>query len=133
MKLIWSSTIESGHALMDKQHKELFEHINKFFDSLNNEISREETIETLNYLVEYVGHHFRTEEELMQEISYPYFKKHQTEHRQIVEQLAACYKLLRSESNSETVIKDTTQMLLVWAEEHIPDSDIKLARYIKIQ
>ncbi|ADD67151.1 hemerythrin-like metal-binding protein [Denitrovibrio acetiphilus DSM 12809] len=131
MKAVWTSSLESGNATIDEQHKELFEHINNFFDSISREFSHEITVRTLNYLVKYVRFHFSTEEELMRKSGYPDLKEHMSAHRNIVNTLMACYKKLISSGNSERVEDELTTLLQVWFVEHIMGYDLRLAAYLR--
>ncbi len=130
MKVEWCESLASGYETIDTQHKELFEHINTFFESFEKEYKHEVTIRTLNFLVKYVRYHFGSEEELMREHNYPEFKEHLSAHRIIVDKLMECYKDLISSGDSSKVNQEIKTLLQVWFVEHIMGHDIKLASYL---
>lgn len=131
MKAVWSSSLESGNETIDSQHKELFEHMNAFCDSVNQNFNHEVTVRTLNYLVKYVRFHFGTEEELMRENEYPDFKEHLSAHRKIVDTLMGCYKRLIADGNTESINEELQTLLQTWFVEHIMGHDIRLAAFLK--
>jgi len=133
MKIDWDSKLESGNSTIDEQHKELFEHMNTFSDSINKEYGHEITVRTLNFLVKYVRYHFGTEEEFMRSTDYPDFKDHLAAHREIVDTLMDCYKKLISDGNSEYVKHELTTLLQKWLVDHIMTADKKLAQFLKQQ
>ena len=71
--------------MIDAQHKELFEKINALFESCEGGKGAEETMNTLNYLVDYTKFHFGAEEKLQEEIDFPDINQHKTEHRRLIE------------------------------------------------
>jgi len=131
MHISWSEDLVSDNETIDSQHKELFEHINTFFDSINKEYNHETTVRTLNFLVKYVRFHFTTEEDLMKDSCYPEYKVHQSAHRKIVDSLMSCYKKLISEGNAVCVKEDLKELLHIWFVEHIMQHDLRLAAYLK--
>jgi hemerythrin len=131
MKVEWNESLASGDAIIDKQHKELFKHINEFFDSINKEYNHEMTVRTLNFLVKYVKFHFEHEEQQMADRCYPETKLHQSAHRKIVDSLVHCYKRLISEGNATSVEEELTTLLQVWFVEHIMQYDMRLVSFLR--
>ncbi|PLX65882.1 MAG: hypothetical protein C0603_12975 [Denitrovibrio sp.] len=131
MKATWCDSLASGNETIDSQHKELFEHMNAFFDNITHTHNHETTVRTLNFLVKYVRYHFGTEEELMRESEYPHFKEHLNAHRIIVDKLMECYKDLIRSGNTEVITEELGVLLQKWFVEHIMDNDIKLAEHLK--
>ena len=131
MKAVWSSSLESGNETIDTQHKELFKHMNSFYDSVEKKFNHEVTVRTLNYLVKYVRFHFGTEEELMRESDYPEFKEHLSAHRHIVDTLMNCYKKLIADGNTDSINEELQTLLQTWFVEHIMGHDTKLATFLK--
>lgn len=131
MKAVWTSSLESGNETMDSQHKELFEHINSFFEGVEKEISHEMTVRTLNFLVKYVRFHFNTEEELMKQTGYAELAEHRCAHRELVTELMDCYKKLISNGNTEMVAQQLSTLLQEWFVSHIMGHDLRLATYLK--
>lgn len=131
MKALWAETLASGNETMDEQHRELFDHINTFFDSVSKEFNHELSVRTLNFLVKYVRFHFGTEEDLMRESDFPGLKGHMADHRKLVDELMDCYKNLISEGSSDTVMQRLSVLLQKWFVEHIMGHDMKLAKHLR--
>lgn len=131
MKAEWTDSLKSGNKIMDNQHKELFEHINLFFEGIEKEQGHETTVRTLNFLVKYVRYHFATEEELMRKTDYDELHEHMKNHRTLVDDLMKCYKQLISDGNSEYVIQELSTLLQDWFVTHIMGHDIRLAKHLK--
>jgi len=131
MKAEWSDSLVSGNETIDSQHKDLFKHINSYFDSLEKLYGHEVTIKTLNYLLKYVRFHFSTEEDLMKRYGYPDFNEHLNDHRKLVEELMVCYKTLIADGHSEEIVERLRVLLQEWLVEHIMGYDKRLAVFMK--
>lgn len=57
----WTPDLETGNSLIDGQHKELIEAINKLLDACGNGKGRAEIEATLVFLNNYVVKHFNDE------------------------------------------------------------------------
>lgn len=131
MKVDWSDSLASGNELIDSQHKQLFDHMNTFFNSINREFGHEITVRTLNFLVKYVSFHFSSEEELMRSMDYPLFKEHLAAHRKIVDELMRCYKKLIADGHSDYILQELRILLQEWFVDHIMVHDMALAKFVK--
>ncbi len=131
MRVSWTDSLASGHAVIDKQHMELLDHINSYFDSLDRVYEHEVIVKTLNFLVKYVRFHFGTEEELMKKHVYPEFRQHLEAHRKLVDELMSCYKKLISDGYSEEIVERLRVLLQEWFVDHIMVNDLKLAKFLK--
>ena len=131
MKAVWTDSIASGNSTIDNQHKQLFDHINTFFEGIEREHGHETTVRTLNFLVKYVRYHFTTEEELMRKTEYEELHEHMKAHRSIVDELMRCYKKLIANGNSEYIIQELSTLLQAWFVTHIMDHDLRLAKHLQ--
>jgi len=131
LRFIWSDSFQTGHNLIDKQHKELFNRANIFFETTENIPDEEQYIETLNFLVSYVKEHFKTEEDLMKECNYPLLAGHKKEHEELVKKLVTTYKELIKGGFNESIIESTNALVQEWYVSHINMHDKKMAEFIK--
>lgn len=131
MKAVWNDSLTSGNKLIDSQHKELFDHINTFFDSITKEYSHEITVRTLNFLVKYVRYHFNCEEDMMRKTDFEEYKEHREAHRKLVDELMTCYKKLISDGKTEHVMHELSALLQEWFVEHIMAYDVRLVSHMK--
>ena len=63
--LSWNTTYECGHAIIDRQHRALFDSCNALIRLVAADGARAEVDPLLDRLIAEVQHHFRTEEALL--------------------------------------------------------------------
>lgn len=86
-RIEWKREYETGVPLVDEQHQNLVEIINRFEDALQKGRGTRQMNEILRDLAGYTQEHFACEERLMQEAEYPQFLLHQAQHRQLLQKL----------------------------------------------
>lgn len=86
-RIEWKKEYETGVALVDEQHRNLVEIINRFEDALQKGKGSRHANEILNELMGYTQEHFAAEERLMAEAGYPQLKLHQSQHRQLLQKV----------------------------------------------
>ena len=64
MAYTFDKSLETGHSLIDSQHKELIAAINNLMEACNQGKGREETKNTIAFLKSYTNKHFGDEEAL---------------------------------------------------------------------
>ena len=80
MRAEFSENLITGNELIDSQHKELIDRINKLLDSCEDSDAKLAAVKTLDYLSDYTVFHFGAEEELQKSIEYPGYEKHKKQH-----------------------------------------------------
>ena len=70
----------SGNAIIDREHKELFQAINKLMDACGQGKGRSAIEGTVKFLLDYVDRHFAHEEQLQKGSNYPGFAAHHMFH-----------------------------------------------------
>ncbi len=121
--LAWDDKYSVNNEELDRDHKALFEVVNKLYDScfdLNNKISLGSIIEIL---ISYTNHHFTTEEEYMRAKGYSKLDKHIAEHK------IFRYRLLHLQSKENINDIELTKELIVylgnWLLNHVIKEDKK--------
>ena len=90
MRAEFDENLVTGNEMIDSQHKELIDKINKLLDSCEVGNDKVVAIKTLDYLADYTEFHFGEEEKLQESINYPAITEHKKEHdklRQVVKDL----------------------------------------------
>ena len=64
MAFTWSSALETGHSVIDSQHKELISAVNSLLSACRQGQGVAKVEETLDFLVSYTKRHFGDEEAL---------------------------------------------------------------------
>jgi diguanylate cyclase (GGDEF)-like protein/hemerythrin-like metal-binding protein/PAS domain S-box-containing protein len=85
--LSWKAAWTSGHAEIDKQHRELVQIANRLL-SAQSEGSRDDVIAHLSDLIEHLADHFQFEESVLTKLRYAKTEEHRILHRRLMEKLA---------------------------------------------
>ena len=71
MKYELTKDLETGNALIDSEHRQLFAAINNLMDACAQGKGRDQIMSTARFLTDYVGKHFGDEEQLQMRSKYP--------------------------------------------------------------
>lgn len=126
----WDSTLETGHELVDAQHKELVAIFSEIAHAAAP--SRENAVveSLLIRLSDYVATHFAAEEDLM--VAYDYSAAEFAEHRAEHARLAARTRELVLEHRTGTpTVLALAGLLQGWIVEHISVFDRSLVDHIR--
>ncbi|MDD2760481.1 MAG: diguanylate cyclase [Methylomonas sp.] len=86
VKLSWNSAYESGHALIDAQHRVLFNHVNELLTAILSGFAKDEVLPLIDALMQDVSRHFESEEAVFEEIGFPHADEHAASHRGLMQQ-----------------------------------------------
>ena len=125
-KIIWKEKYNIGHEQIDKQHQYLVDILNSIDENQN--LNREESLELLLKLKNYVDIHFSDEEELMEKISYPDIEIQKREHAFFKGKIEEFQKKIAS--NEGMNMKEICLFLSDWLINHILIRDSELSSYI---
>ena len=67
MRAEFDESLVTGNEMIDSQHKELIDKINKLLDSCETSKDKVVSVKTLDYLADYTEFHFGEEEKLQEE------------------------------------------------------------------
>ena len=126
----WSDNFLVGHERIDAQHKELVRMTNEFYAGvqMGGLVAKVFFMKTIQGAVQYVKTHFATEEEIMQQATYPLFGEHKGQHENFVAEVAQQVQVFEKEDNPDPA--GFVKYLMDWVLNHIAESDKKLASYI---
>lgn len=130
MRAEFDETLVTGNEMIDGQHKELIDKINKLLDSCEVGNDKLTAIKTLDYLADYTDFHFGEEEKLQESISYPEIEQHKKEHeklRRVVEELHEM--LEEQEGPTEAFVAQVQENVINWLYNHIKGFDRSVAEY----
>ena len=88
VSLSWHAAYECGHALIDAQHRGLFDDANRLLGALLSGHAKEEVSELVDVLMADVRQHFRDEEAISAAAGYPGASQHAAIHQGLVERAA---------------------------------------------
>lgn len=122
----------TGNALIDSEHRQLFDAVNRLMDACSQGQGRAQIQSTATFLGDYVIKHFQDEERLQTQSKYPGYTAHKTFHDGYRNQLALTSQALLREGPTVKALGDLNQVIGILVS-HIRTEDKRLARYIREQ
>lgn len=85
----WVSSYDTGHKVIDEQHKELVNIINNLYAVMLDDTANKKNalLEAIKKCIDYTNFHFSEEEKIMDSTNYSKKDDHKSMHRQFVLQL----------------------------------------------
>ncbi len=131
--MLWKDKYELGVPRVDAQHKELFQRVEAFMQTLRSSVSWEEKVqrvnETLEFMKGYVVEHFRDEEEYQQSINYPGYEMHKQIHTDMVKYVLQVSEEYERSGYNEQLMQQFGGKLLAWLINHVAAEDQRIATY----
>ncbi len=125
--LHWSSDLETGIEVIDKQHQRIVDYLNALNDA-NDTGDRATTNRVLQELVDYTLTHFAFEEELQEKAEYPFVKAHKRVHDIFTKRIA---EFQQRAAAGENVAPELLSMLKIWLVNHIKGDDADYVESVK--
>lgn len=125
----WNDNFSVNHTGIDEQHMELIEIINDlvvYISEKDTEFSH--LLDLVTKLDNYVAEHFKYEEALMTEYSYPEMEGHIAQHNSLRKKLDDLN--IFSVENTTDFYKELLDYLIDWLSKHIMLTDKKLGAYL---
>ena len=76
----FTKDLETGNQMIDREHRELIQAVNKLLAACSEGKGRASMDETIKFLNNYVNQHFSHEEQLQKRTSYPGYAAHRAFH-----------------------------------------------------
>jgi hemerythrin len=129
----WTNVLETGHALIDEQHKELIKRINTLLENCYQGLGIEKLQETLRFVNDYTITHFHDEEQLQLRYKYPAYEEHKKLHDWYKKTIRDLMVELIQKGLSPELSEKVKSSVGDWIVQHIKTEDVKLAAYIRAQ
>lgn len=130
MKYILTKDLETGNALIDSEHKQLFTALNNLMDACSQGKGRDQIQATLNFLTDYVRKHFADEEQLQKQTNYPGFTAHKQFHESYKVSLGQAANAISTSGATIATLSQLNQKAAVLVN-HIRTEDKKLAAHVQ--
>lgn len=117
--VIWSGEFEVGVELIDRQHRELIDRINRLMSGIREGRGREETSGLMRFLQEYVVEHFKAEEGFMLRNHYADYAEHKELHDTFIADLEELVDTLESSGVDSNLVVIVNQKVINWMVAHI--------------
>jgi hemerythrin len=127
----WSEDLSVGVELIDEQHREMFDRINRLLRAIGEIGGAEQVTATADFLQEYVARHFAAEEEQMALHEYPGLTKHKEHHEYFRGRVDALRQKLVEQGPDEKLLVEAQELLVNWLRDHILQVDMAMGRFLK--
>lgn len=127
----WKSSYETGHKLIDGQHKILVGIINDlYFSSIDVNIDTNKAfIQSIKRAIDYTKYHFQTEERIMELINYSDMENHKAMHKSFSVEII--HQIKNYEDGAPFAASQFIRYLRDWLLEHIVFNDRKFVNKLK--
>jgi hemerythrin len=123
----WPGALETGHHIIDDEHRFLVEITNRFAAALEAGDGAEGVRQILCDLLDYATEHFAHEELLMDRHGYPAANGHKLEHSALLDAIA---RMLLDFEKGQPISTALMALLRHWLSDHIGRVDKALAFYL---
>ncbi|MDO4260536.1 MAG: hemerythrin family protein [Eubacteriales bacterium] len=128
----FDQSLVTGNEMIDSQHKELIDKINKLVVCCENGGGKLEAIKMLDYLSDYTEFHFGAEEKLQEEVCYPQLPEHREQHEAFKKAVSELHEMLEDEEGpSDAFVAAVNKNVIEWLYKHIKGFDSAVAAYVK--
>jgi len=131
MEYKFDKSLETGHAKIDEQHKQLFVTLNTIIEEAEQGRGKDEIYKTLDFLSQYTIMHFKTEENLQKEYGFPDYAAHKKSHDDFKANVKELINTLIEKGPVKELIDTAAKTVGDWLITHIKGSDIAMASYLK--
>lgn len=134
MYAVFHNDLLTGNHIIDEQHRELIDKINKLVSACENGTCQLESIKMLDYLSDYTDFHFHEEEVLQEQVGYPGLAEHKKQHEEFRIAIKELHEMLvEEEGPSERFVKAVQDNVIDWLYRHIKGFDSFVAAFIHMK
>ena len=122
----------TGNKMIDEQHSELIDKIDKLVDCCKQSGGKVEAIKMLDYLSDYTDFHFTEEEKLQEEVNYPGIQEHKQRHAEFKKAVEELHEMLvEQEGPTYEFVQAVNKNVTDWLFNHIKGCDKALVSFIQ--
>jgi hemerythrin len=132
--ITWNPNFETGHPLIDREHRDICDRLNQIETALDNGAGREQIAEMVSLLLDYTMVHFRREESVMACAGCPLQGDNCTAHAQFEARLERWLEVLTIPipGIGTTLLRDVHTESCRWIHQHMLRIDSSL-RHVNSQ
>ncbi|MDO4444093.1 MAG: hemerythrin family protein [Bacillota bacterium] len=132
MRIVFDEELYTGNELIDNEHKELIDRVNKLVESSENGKEKVTAVKTLDFLMDYTEFHFSDEEKLQQEVGYDKLEQHKGQHEDFKKSVDELRQMLEEEEGpTDAFVQAVNKNISQWLVNHIQGWDKAVAEYIR--
>ena len=125
----WDDTLETGHAGMDSDHRELAELFGLLRDAVERGAGKASCAALIDDIIGHAKTHFEREQRLMAQHRYPKAEQHAAEHAMLIRQALDYRKSF--DADPDAARSTLLRFADVWLAFHILFSDKELAAFLR--
>lgn len=130
MKYILTKDLETGNALIDSEHRQLFDAVNKLMDACSQGKGRDQIEKVVHFLNDYVAKHFSDEEKLQVQSKYPGYSGHKQFHEGYKKTLSQVENQVLTSGATIATLGKLNEVIGVLVN-HIRTEDKNVAAHVK--
>ena len=127
----WDSSLETGYAKVDNQHKQLVAAVNNLMEASIGGKGDRAVMETLDFLTGYAIKHFADEEQLQVDYEYPDYLNHKRLHDEFKVKVGELTQRVIKEGPTTEMIDIVSTAIGSWLLNHIKGDDFRMAAFVK--
>lgn len=130
-RLEWTPDLSVGIDIIDQQHREWISRFNDLEEAVRSFQSSDRIATTLEFLIDYTGYHFDTEEKTMTASAYPGLEEHREKHLELKGTLSNLVLDFEEDGATHGLAEAIDTFLGNWLIDHIRSVDTRLGAYLK--
>ncbi len=130
-KRLWSSDLELGIPIIDRQHQQLVNNIEELFFAIKHNKDYDKIRGLTAFIKRYSIEHFQTEEEYMKKFMYPRVAEHTKKHNDFHQTVLKVEEFVRVQATSPVALQIVESLMLRWYVEHIKSMDQEFAGFLR--
>lgn len=131
MNATWNDSLNIGIPLLDLQHKQLIDQMDKLLEAMGSQKETQELKSILGFLNMYVNNHFSYEQSCMELYKCPVSCQNKMAHTKFLKTLEEVQWQLGRKENIDQISIKIKRELLDWFVSHIKSIDTRLTPYVQ--
>lgn len=138
--IVWTPSKELGHAVIDREHRELIDLINRLVELLfdhtaddgeSPQVRKAQVAAAVDALGKAAASHFASEDSIMRAVAYPAVAEHRDQHAALLRQFGDFAGHFRSAQAGSVAL--ALRFLREWFEYHFEHYDAQLVGWLREQ
>jgi hemerythrin-like metal-binding protein len=126
--IVWDQSYAVNVKRCDEQHQKLFSLLNGLHQAMSVGQGRAILAPLVQELDAYTDTHFKAEETLMEQTTYPALAAHRGQHQTFIAQVQKFKQSLATEAGAPTV--EVASFLMDWLSKHIKQTDRQYSSHL---
>lgn len=133
VRLLWRRHFESGHSLIDAQHRQLFERVDRLQSLLADPAAATvaQLCSSIDPLTAEVTAHFASEEQVLETLAWPGLSAHQAEHRRLAAEVAVLRAALEQKPELNQALSLARFMVVDVIANHMLQADRQFYTWLR--